>query len=155
MDDGMIYFDARLSVHYPTIEIRVADVCCDVDDAVLIAVLCRALVDWAAQSWRSGEPAPQLRSELLKAASWRAARYGLDGELYDPRARRPVPALDLLEELVGRLEPVLADNGDLAVARAGLQRLRTNGTGASAQRAAFAGEDVQAVVVDAVRRTLL
>ena len=27
LDDGMIYFDARISSRYPTVEIRVADVC--------------------------------------------------------------------------------------------------------------------------------
>ena len=33
MDDGMIYFDARLSRSYPTVEVRVADVCLRVDDS--------------------------------------------------------------------------------------------------------------------------
>lgn len=42
LDDGMVYFDARLSGHYQTIEIRVADVCLRPDDTVLIAALARA-----------------------------------------------------------------------------------------------------------------
>ncbi len=155
MDDGMIYFDARLSSHYPTVEIRVADVCTDVDDAVLIAVLCRALVDSAATAWRAGEPQPQVRPELLKAATWRAARYGLGGELYDPVARRAVPAFDLLEQVIDRVTPALTATGDLGLARAGLDRLRRNGTGSSAQRDAFSGSnDLHDVVVDAVGRTL-
>ena len=49
-DAGMIYFDARLSARYPTIEIRVADACPSVDDAVLIAALARALVVTAARA---------------------------------------------------------------------------------------------------------
>ena len=28
LDTGMIYFDARLSDQYPTLEIRISDVCC-------------------------------------------------------------------------------------------------------------------------------
>jgi len=44
LDAGMVYFDARLSEHYPTIEIRVADVCLHPDDTVLIGALGRALV---------------------------------------------------------------------------------------------------------------
>ena len=48
MDDGMIYFDARLSASYPTLEIRVPDVCTDVGDSALIAALARGLVDTAA-----------------------------------------------------------------------------------------------------------
>ena len=43
LDVGMVYFDARLSASYPTVEIRVADVCTDVRDAVLLAALSRAL----------------------------------------------------------------------------------------------------------------
>ncbi len=38
-DAGMIYFDARLSARYPTVEIRVPDACPSVDDAVLLAAL--------------------------------------------------------------------------------------------------------------------
>jgi hypothetical protein len=41
LDAGMVYFDAPLSERYPTIEIRVADVCLQADDAVLIAALDR------------------------------------------------------------------------------------------------------------------
>jgi carboxylate-amine ligase len=155
MDDGMIYFDARLSAHYPTVEIRVADVCTDVDDAVLIAVLCRALVESAAAAWQAGEPAPRVRSELLKAATWRAARYGMTGELYDPLSRRAVPAAELLEQLIDRLTPELTTAGDLGLARAGLDRLRRTGSGCVAQREALlGGGGVHDVVLDAVGRTL-
>src|SRR6266516_315467 len=42
LDPAMVYFDARLSERYPTLEIRIADVCLHADDAVLIAALARA-----------------------------------------------------------------------------------------------------------------
>lgn len=156
MDDGMIYFDARLSARYPTLEIRVADVCTDVDDAVLIAVLCRALVDTAATQWLDGRPAPVFRSELLKGAAWRAARYGLAGDLFDPRSRQPTPAFDLLEALVEWVAPALTESGDLQLVRHGIDRLRRNGTGSFQQRQAFeVGQDLHDVVVDVVRRTML
>ncbi|GIJ28472.1 hypothetical protein Vqi01_36340 [Micromonospora qiuiae] len=35
---------ARLSAKYPTVELRIGDVCPTVDDAVLVAALVRALV---------------------------------------------------------------------------------------------------------------
>ncbi len=38
-------FDARLSRNYPTVEVRVADVCLNSDDTVLLAALVRALVE--------------------------------------------------------------------------------------------------------------
>ena len=49
LDTGMVYFDARLSDHYPTIEIRISDVCLYADDAALIAALARALVETEAR----------------------------------------------------------------------------------------------------------
>ncbi len=57
LDTGMVYFDARLSEHYPTVEIRIADVCLQADDAVLLAALARALVETEARAARDGEPA--------------------------------------------------------------------------------------------------
>ncbi len=50
LDPGMLYFDARLAADYPTVEIRVADACTEVDDAMLVAALCRALVETVARS---------------------------------------------------------------------------------------------------------
>ena len=69
LDDGMIYFDARLSARYPTVEVRIADVCLDADDTVLLAALTRALVETAAQEWRWGTPAPPMATSLLRAAA--------------------------------------------------------------------------------------
>ena len=52
LDTGMVYFDARLSQHYPTLEVRIADVCLRHEDAVLIAALVRALVETEARAWQ-------------------------------------------------------------------------------------------------------
>ena len=49
LDHAMIYFDARLSHKYPTVEIRVADVCLHAEDSVVVAGLARALVETAAR----------------------------------------------------------------------------------------------------------
>ncbi|MEP6980583.1 MAG: glutamate-cysteine ligase family protein [Nakamurella sp.] len=51
-DLGMMCFDARLSSQYPTVEVRVPDVCVDISDALLIAALTRGLVDAAIVEWR-------------------------------------------------------------------------------------------------------
>ena len=74
MDQGMLYYEARLAASYPTVEVRVADVCVEIEDAVLIAVLTRALVE----SYAIREPEPW-RSDLLRVAGWRAARFGIGG----------------------------------------------------------------------------
>src|SRR6185437_1507314 len=68
MDAGMLYFDARLSAQYPTVEVRVADVCLLARDTVLVAALARALVDTAVRDWRLGVPAAAVPSSLLRLA---------------------------------------------------------------------------------------
>lgn len=77
LDLGMIYFDARLSANQPTVEVRVADVCQDVTDTVLLAALTRALVETALQD-AAEAPAP-VRTSLLRAAAWRAALRAVRG----------------------------------------------------------------------------
>lgn len=87
-DEGMIYFDARLSATYPTVEIRVADVCLDAATPVLLAALVRALVETSARAWRAGEPPARIDTALLRLAAFRAGRSGLDGPLLHPRTMR-------------------------------------------------------------------
>jgi carboxylate-amine ligase len=146
----MVYFDARLSVQHPTLEVRVSDVCLDVDDAVLLAALVRALVETAAQEWRAGVAPDPVRLELLRLAAWRAGRSGVDGMLLDPGSWCPAPAGDVLGRLVAHVTPALEEAGDLARVRELLADVLSRGTGARAQRAAG---DPRAAVAMAVRRT--
>ena len=138
LDDGMIYFDARLSARYPTVEIRVADVCVESGDAVVIAALARAMVDAAAAEQAAGAASPVTRSELLRAATWRAARVGVEEDLVDVRTAGLVAAWDLVGEVVEWAGPALARNGDGDRVAAGLARIRDRGTGARIQRDAHA-----------------
>jgi glutamate---cysteine ligase / carboxylate-amine ligase len=134
LDTGMVYFDARLSASYPTVEFRVADVCPVVDDTVLLAALCRALVETAAAEWRAGVAPVDVRVELLRAATWRAARSGLSGDLVDVAARAARPARERVAGLVAHLTPALDGTGDTALVTASLDRLERRGTGADLQR---------------------
>src|SRR5690606_23410129 len=70
LDEGMVYFDARLSPRYPTVEIRVADVCSRPEDSALVAALCRALVETAAAQWSQGAAPPALPTALLRMAAF-------------------------------------------------------------------------------------
>ncbi len=155
MDDGMIYFDARLSASYPTLEIRVPDVCTDVRDAILIAGLARALVDTASAQWQHGHPVDPIRIEVLRGAAWRAARFGMSGELLDHRSLSLVPAWAMVDAMVEHVLHALRANGDLDLVLAGVDRLRAHGTGADHQRAEFARRGrLMDVVRHAAGRTL-
>lgn len=154
LDPGMLYLDARLAASYPTVEIRVADVCTEVEDVVLVAALCRALVETATRSWRSGEPAPDWRSDLLRAAHWRAARVGMSGRLVDPVRRSLAPARAVVEGLIGHTREALRESGDVEAVEDAVERLLARGAGAARQRAvAEATGSLEAVVSDLRERT--
>jgi carboxylate-amine ligase len=137
LDEAMLYLDARLSRSYPTVEIRVADVCLHSDDTVLIAALCRALVDTAAREWRSGVPPVPVPAAVLRLAAWRASKSGTTGELLDPVTASPRPAGAVLEQFLNHVRPALAENGDEEHTEVLLNRLLRRGTGAQQQRLAL------------------
>ncbi|GGA74775.1 putative glutamate--cysteine ligase 2 [Pseudoclavibacter endophyticus] len=134
-DQGMIYSDARLSHRYPTVELRVADVCLDARDAVLVASLARALVETAAKQWRDGVDAPAVSAALVRLETWQAGRYGLTGDLLDPHTLRPRPAREVVDGLVESVAPALEASGDLSFVQQRIDELFTHGTGSEVQRA--------------------
>ncbi|WBB68136.1 glutamate--cysteine ligase [Micromonospora sp. WMMD812] len=148
LDAAMVYWYARPSASYPTVEIRVGDVCPTVDDAVLVAALARALVATVLDDARAGVPAAPVRDCLVSAAHWRAAHDGLDGELIDLRAGGARPAWALVDELFAMVTPALDRHGDLAYAIGQLSRLRREGTGATRQRRVLDRTDDLRAVVD-------
>ncbi len=152
MDPGMLYFDARLSAHQPTVEVRIGDVCTDPDDATLVAVLARALVCSVLDG--GGLTAGPWRAELLRAARWRAARYGLTDRLLDPATRMLTPAREVVARLLRAVTDQLDAYEDTDLVRDALPRVLSEG-GASRQRAAYerSGGSIPAVVDDLVRRT--
>jgi carboxylate-amine ligase len=154
LDVGMIYFDARLSARYPTIEVRVADVCLHPDDATLVAALVRGLVETAAREVTDGVPPVVRRTEELRAMTWQAGRCGLSADLVSPVSFRAVPAMEAVAELVTHVTPALTDAGDLGTARELLDGLVRRGTGADQQRDWYASTGELSAVVDrAVQET--
>ncbi len=152
-DEKMLYLDARLATAQPTLEVRVADVCTDLDDAVLVAALARGLVETAARAQDEDGPATPWRAEMLRAAHWRASRHGTSGRLVHPVGQDLRPAREVLEALVGATREALEEAGDLDLVTAGLDRVVAGG-GAARQRAAFERTGgVRGVVDDLVQRT--
>ena len=136
-DSGMVYFNARLSERYPTIEIRIADVCLRAEDTVLIAALARALVETEARASREARPAPRVRAELLRLAAWRASRSGLDGALLNPVTGQPEQAVTVVQLLHDHCRDALADAGDTDAVAELMAAVLAQGNGASFQRAAY------------------
>ena len=157
LDEGMVYFDARLSAKYPTVEIRVADVCLDASTSALLAALARGLVETAARDAEAGTPEPYAPTELLRTAHWRAGRSGLTGDLVDPRTFRPAPAHDVIGALIEHVRDALVDAGDLDLVTDTLGALWSRGNG-SMRQLAWAAEykhDLGQVALRAAEATLV
>jgi glutamate---cysteine ligase / carboxylate-amine ligase len=137
LDPAMVAWYARLSRTGLAVEIRVNDVCADVDDAVLTAALVRAAVVTAVTDVRAGHPAVRQRVCVTNAAHWRAARDGLAHTLVDLRLGRTRPAWELISEFFAVVSPALLQAGDLDRVVQGLARLRRQGEGATWQRATY------------------
>lgn len=154
LDPGMLYLDARLS-RFGTVEVRVTDVCTDIDDAVLIAGLTRALVSTLIDT-RPDENTTQepWRTDLLRAAHFVAARDGLSRSLVDPIERRSRPAHDVVRGLRGYVSDALDGSGESGEIDAMLEAFFARGVGASRQRAvAESAGALRPVVEDVCRRT--
>lgn len=155
LDESMVLWYARPSVTWPTVEVRVGDVCPTAADTVLVAGLIRALVATAAGEIAAGVAAPEVPDLLLRAAHWSAAHRGLDDTLLDPRRGLARPAWELVAELVETVSPALDRHGDLATVHDGLARLRLAGTGARRQRRILDRTgDVHAVLAELARVTV-
>ena len=154
LDRGMLYLDARPAEGLDTVEIRINDVCTDVDDAVLVAGLARGLVGAVAHHAADGAPAPTWRTQMLTASMWRASRYGLSGELVDPLSGELAPAADVVGTTLAFIEPTLEDPQDRDTLGRLSEVVLSRGSGAQRQRAALGPDaDMQPVMQDLISRT--
>lgn len=138
LDIPGVYFYARLSSRHPTVEVRIADVCLSVDDAVLLAALVRGLVATCVERIGRGLPLPRARSTRIGAALSAAARTGLDGPGVDVFTGRETDQRDLIGDLVGFVRPALRATGDADDVDQALRSLYEHGTGAARQRGLLA-----------------
>jgi carboxylate-amine ligase len=99
-DASRIWWDLRPSAKFPTLEMRISDVCTRSEDAVCVAALFASILRMlyrirrANQTWRS------YPLFLLSENRWRAQRYGVDGTLFDFGRGELVPFRDLTDELL-------------------------------------------------------
>jgi YbdK family carboxylate-amine ligase len=137
-DLSAMLWDIRPSSRYPTLEFRAADVCTDIDDAVLYAGIVRSLVRVLGARVAAGDAPHRMSDPTLRAARWRAARYGLSDTLWSPSQSQLVPAARALEALMSELRADLDSHGEYTLITELLARLRRCGTSATRQRQTFA-----------------
>jgi glutamate---cysteine ligase / carboxylate-amine ligase len=137
LDARSVYFLARLSPRYPTVEIRVADVSLTAGDAVGYVGLVRALVARALDESVLGRPVAAVAQGPLRESCRSAARLGLGGSVADPQTGETVDSWALVDALFAQVAPQLRAQGDEALVASTLDRLRVSGGGAERQRRLF------------------
>jgi glutamate---cysteine ligase / carboxylate-amine ligase len=147
-DARMVYFDVRPANFVPTLELRVCDSCPSVDTVLLIAGIFRALVERELEAAEKGIPATVLSPAVGRAALWRAARSGLEGELVDVRGPVSRPASEVVSGLVDALRPQLEHNGDWDTVSELSRQALILGTSSARQRRALRGRGRLTDVVD-------
>jgi len=99
-DSSKLWWHIRPSGKYPTLEMRINDVCTRLDDAMTVAAIYQCLLGYLYrlrvnnQKWRT------YRSGLIDENIWRAQRYGTEGSLVDFGRGELVSVGDLIEELI-------------------------------------------------------
>lgn len=151
-DATKIYWDVRPSARFETLEFRVTDVCMTLDEAVMVAGLARGIARTVYADAVRGAALEHARPELLRAAKWRAARYGLDADLIDVEKQKAVPATELVEKLLAFLRPALEEQGEWEEVQALVRQTIERGNGAARQRAAYAQAGRYEEVVDLIVR---
>ena len=129
-DPTFLWWDLRMHPRHGTLELREMDAQSSLAHVGAIAALVRALVVEAAD----GPEAPDVPSEALDWASFRAARDGTSASILDDDVPRPLA--DVARDAVRRVRAVARDLGD-EDALDGLERVLEE-NGATRQRASFA-----------------
>ncbi len=99
-DATKIWWDLRPSDKFPTLEMRVTDVCTLIDDTISIAAIYRCLVRML---WRLRGQNQRWRTYsrfLVMENRWRAQRYGVKEGLVDFGRGEIVPFGELIDELL-------------------------------------------------------
>jgi carboxylate-amine ligase len=106
-----IWWSVRPHQAYPTVETRICDGQPEFARSVALSGLMVALTADFARRFDAGEPLPAHPGRDLEENMWRAIRWGMSGELIDLAARRSIPALERLEQVLDQVADTAADLG--------------------------------------------
>jgi carboxylate-amine ligase len=152
-DATKLYWDMRPSARYPTLEFRITDACTTVDEALLVAGLCRALAHTCCEEALRDEPPLLPSAMVLRASKWQAARFGLEAQLVDGRSGDVVPAPEMVRRLLGYVRCALEEEGEWEQVCELVERALMDGNGARRQRRALQSSGGFGGVVEAIATT--
>ena len=131
-DGSELWWDIRPSHAYPTVELRICDLCTCLDDAVCIVALYASLIRMLLRQDRQGALPPEPPTEIIAENRWLAQRYGVLAFFGDPRGGGRMDIGDWTAELVEELSGDARALGCEVELRRALSIIR-EGTGADRQ----------------------
>lgn len=135
-DASYLWWAIRPALRFPTLELRISDICTRVREGVALASLYRCLVAALAERPElSPRPTSHTR-RLIDENRWRAKRDGIKSELIDEATRTSTRVDELLERLRLVLAPEIA-RFDCAAQIDLLRRVAREGTSANRQVAVY------------------
>lgn len=99
-DASKIWWDLRPSARFPTLEMRITDVCPLLDDGIAIAALYQCLCRMFYRLRRTNRRWRYYTPFLVKENRWRAQRYGVTDRMVDFGRGKLIDMPILLEELL-------------------------------------------------------
>ena len=99
-DATKLWWDIRPSERYPTLEMRISDVCTTIDDGITVAALYISLLHMLYRRRRLNQRWRTYADMLVEENVWRAQRYGVEGSLMDFGLGELIPYGDLIDELI-------------------------------------------------------
>ncbi len=103
-DASKIWWDLRPSTRYPTLEMRVTDVCTRIDDAIAVACLYRCLCRMLMRLRQCNQRWRAYSRFLVSENRWLAQRYGVSRGLIDFGRGEIVPMPTLVDEMIALTE---------------------------------------------------
>jgi glutamate---cysteine ligase / carboxylate-amine ligase len=131
-----IWWDIRPHPFFNTLEFRVCDIPMRVDESIALAALIQATVAKLYKLFSANQGFRLYRRALIMENKWRAARYGLNGNLIDFGKQKEVPVRDLIKEYLEFVDDVV-DELDSREELNYIQKIMEMGTGADRQTRVF------------------
>ncbi len=141
-----IWWDVRPHPDFGTVEIRICDLPCRLDEIVAIGALIQATVHAIMRRALSG----LMHRQLILCNKWQAVRYGLQGNYIAPSGKLSTIAQAAFE-LMEALRPAARDLGS-HVYLLPIERILTEGPSSDRQRAAWARTKSFPRVIEELRR---
>jgi glutamate---cysteine ligase / carboxylate-amine ligase len=99
-DESYIWWAIRPSLNNPTIELRVADSCTRLDDAIAVASLFRCLVRALDRDRALNAGFDRVGRAITQENKWHAQRYGIGATFVEPFSRSPLTLVQWLDQVI-------------------------------------------------------